>query len=139
MTTQRRIYDLYNVKARENPGLAGTAVLMEGYSVRGVRAVDPDSSAYPMRDDYLLMQTVVSYPPNASLDAAALEWAAQNSDLWNEGQPGRRPTMYVNYGAGTESLESIYGYEPWRLERLRVLKAAYDPHNKFDYYMPIIR
>ena len=83
-------------------------------------------------------QTVVSYAPNSTLDAFAMEWTAANRDLWNQGQPTRLPTSYVNYAAGTESLESIYGYEPWRLERLRALKHKYDPLNKFAYYIPFI-
>jgi hypothetical protein len=62
----------------------------------------------------------------------------QNQRLFNEGQPGRQPVSYVNYGSGRESVEATYGYEPWRLERLRGLKAKYDPENKFAYFGPII-
>ena len=69
----------------------------------------------------------------------ARQWATDTRDLWNAGQPERLPTTYINYAAGDEPLESIYGYEPWRLEKLRSLKAQYDPDNKFRYYNPIIR
>jgi hypothetical protein len=68
-----------------------------------------------------------------------LEWVNETVEIWNRGQPGRRPTTYVNYGLGTESLESTYGYEPWRLEKLLNLKAEYDPQNKFRYYVPLVR
>jgi hypothetical protein len=37
-------------------------VVMEQYSVEGVRAVDPASQAYPMRDDYLLMSDYLTFP-----------------------------------------------------------------------------
>jgi hypothetical protein len=53
-----------------------------------------------------------------------------------------RLQQYVNYGNTTSSsedpLEALYGYEPWRLERLRDLKQKYDPENMFRWYQPII-
>ncbi|KAL4993013.1 FAD-binding domain-containing protein [Aspergillus recurvatus] len=138
VTTQRQIYDLFNRNIQHSyPALLSSAVIMEGYSVAGVLAANPDDSAYPHRADYLLMQTVVAYTPDASLDAYAREWASANQALWNQGQPTRRPSVYVNYASGTEALSAIYGEEPWRLERLRSLKARYDPNNRFSYYNPI--
>jgi hypothetical protein len=68
----------------------------------------------------------------------ASEWRNQTVDLWNEGQPERRPTIYVNYAAGYEPLEARYGYEAWRIKRLRKLKRQYDPGNRFAWYNPII-
>lgn len=61
-------------------------------------------------------------------------------DLWNAGQPNRLPKTYVNYAQGYqyETLESVYGYESWRLERLRSLKATYDPENRFRFFVPIM-
>jgi hypothetical protein len=53
-----------------------------------------------------------------------------------------RLQQYVNYGNTTSSsedpLEALYGYEPWRLERLRDLKQKYDPENMFRWYQPLI-
>lgn len=78
-------------------------------------------------------------PPNSGLEDFAFQWARETEDLWNAGEgEWRKPTTYVNYAAGHESLESMYGYEPWRLEKLRALKAQYDPLNKFAYYNPIV-
>lgn len=68
----------------------------------------------------------------------AKEWRDETVTLWTEGQPDRTPTTYVNYAGGYESLESRYGYDSWRLERLRALKKEYDPRNKFAWYNPII-
>lgn len=70
----------------------------------------------------------------------AAKWAKDVWDLWVAGQPTRRPATYLNYAVGVEyqTLESIYGYEPWRLERLRGLKAKYDPNNCFRFYNPIV-
>lgn len=40
-------------------------------------------------------------------------------------------TVYVNYAAGDETLEQIYGD---KLPRLASLKAKYDPDNVFKFY-----
>ena len=55
ITTQRKIYNLFTSKILANPAVIYSFVVMEGYSVQGVTAVDPKSSAYAQRDDYLLM------------------------------------------------------------------------------------
>lgn len=67
----------------------------------------------------------------------AEEWRNQTVDLWNAGQPTRPPTTYMNYAAGYESLEAMYGFDAWRLDRLRQLKRKYDPENRFAWYNPI--
>jgi hypothetical protein len=35
---------------------------------------------------------------------------------------------------GNEKLESLYGYELWRLQKSRALKNKYDPQRKFSFY-----
>lgn len=53
-----------------------------------------------------------------------------------------RLQQYVNYGNTTSTLpdppEALYGYDPWRLEKLRGLKKQYDPENVFRWYQPLI-
>lgn len=137
VTVQREIYDLFVRNVALHPELGATWVLHEGYSVEAVRKVDPAASAYAQRDDYLLMLFDAGIADDSPLRGFVETWAAQTRDLWNAGQPGRLPTTYMPYAAGDESLESMYGYEPWRLERLRILKAKYDPYNRFGYYNPI--
>ncbi|KAL5341456.1 FAD-binding domain-containing protein [Aspergillus crustosus] len=137
VTTQRHIYELFNRNLAAHPEFNASGVVMEGYSVAGVRAVDGDSSAYPS-GMIICLQSTISYPPNADLDPIAIQWAEDKQRLWNEGQPTRRPSAYVNYASGRESLQEMYGYEPWRLERLRRLKAEYDPEGRFSYYNPIV-
>lgn len=44
---------------------------------------------------------------------------------------------YVNYAHGDESLQEMYGFESWRLEKLRALKTLWDPEGKFGFYAPI--
>jgi hypothetical protein len=81
---------------------------------------------------------LVELVPGSTLVNEAKQWVNEVRDLWNAGQPGRKPSTYVNYASGGEPLESMYGYEPWRLQRLRALKAKYDPHNRFRFYNPIV-
>jgi hypothetical protein len=138
ITTQRQIYDLYRTNINEYPELINSYVIMEQYSVEAVKAVDPTSQAFPWRDDYLLLGIDIDYPTNHSLDAVALQWAKDTVDLWNAGQPSwRKPSAYVNYAMGNEPIEQWYGYESWRLAKLRGLKKLYDPNGRFSYYNPI--
>ncbi|KAG9231838.1 FAD binding domain-containing protein [Amylocarpus encephaloides] len=137
VTAQRKVYELYASKIYQHPGLAETAVVMEGYATKGVTDKDPKDSAYAIRDEYIMMGINIWYKPNSTLDAFANDWGKQTAKLWNEGQPGRKPTTYINYAFGDEPIEQIYGHEPWRLERLRRLKKRYDPKGKFNYYNPI--
>ncbi|KAL8856457.1 MAG: hypothetical protein Q9178_006927 [Gyalolechia marmorata] len=139
VTSMRAIYDLYNQKISQQPELGGTRILVEGYAVRGVRSFKPEDSAFPQRDEYILTYFDVTF--NSTDDPRigfATEWRDQTVALWNAGQPTRKPTTYVNYAAGYESLEARYGFEPWRLDRLRKLKKKYDPKNRFAWYNPIV-
>lgn len=51
-----------------------------------------------------------------------------------QGTESKQLNAYINYAFGDESLEALYGYEPWRLQRLRGLKKQYDPDNRFAFY-----
>lgn len=44
---------------------------------------------------------------------------------------------YVNYAHGDENLQELYGYEAWRVARLKTLKRKYDPEGHFSFYAPI--
>ncbi|KAI1771734.1 hypothetical protein F4818DRAFT_202391 [Hypoxylon cercidicola] len=142
ITIERQIYTLFNENIAKYPELSTTARLYyEGYSTKAVQEIPSDSTAYPHRDELHLSFMLSGVPDDApELLEPAQKWAKDVWDLWNLGQPGRKPATYLNYAVGVEyqTLESIYGYEPWRLERLRGLKAKYDPHNRFRFYNPII-
>ncbi|KAI1470392.1 FAD-binding domain-containing protein [Daldinia caldariorum] len=141
ITTERKVYDLFNKNAALYPELGEASRLFyEGYAVKGMQAVDPASTAYPHRDENHLVFYSAAVPEGSNLRATAETWAKDSWDLWTAGQPTRKPAIYVNYATGNkyESLESIYGYESWRLDRLRGLKKKYDPHNRFRFYVPIV-
>ena len=141
LTAQQQIYDSFNQRIASNPSLAAVGIIVhEGYSTAAVTAIDSDASAYPFRADHLLVYFNAVLAANASsgLVDAAWDWAHEVVDEWNGGQPGRLPDAYVNYANGLEPLEQKYGHEPWRLQRLRSLKAEYDPDNRFRFYNPIV-
>lgn len=140
LTAERLIYDGFKKRAIEDPALAaGVGILHEGYSTAGVENIDSKTSSYPFRDDRHLMLFNAQVPDgDTEREKAAWAWAAEVRDQWNEGQPERTVNAYVNYAAGTESLEERYGHESWRLKKLKKLKARYDPDNRFRFYNPII-
>ncbi|KAG7123691.1 FAD-linked oxidoreductase OXR2 like protein [Verticillium longisporum] len=140
LTAERLIYDGFKKRAIEDPDLAAvTGIMHEGYATAGVEAVDSASSAYPFRADRHLMffNAAVTHRDSA-LEERARIWAAEVSDQWNAGEPGRTSNVYLNYATSFETLEERYGHESWRIERLRGLKALYDPNNRFRYYNPIV-
>ena len=137
ITATRAIYDLFAYNVALHPEWSRSTVTMEDYAHDGVLAVDPASTAYPWRERLLLNFVSIVYEPNDELDEPAIELSAQIKNLWNGGQPGLRPSAYVNYANGDEGLQAMYGYEPWRLERLMRLKARYDPRERFSVYNPI--
>lgn len=55
ITTNRQVYELYKKTTSETPALNGSIVVFEGYSLEGMKAVDPDSTAFPHRSDNILV------------------------------------------------------------------------------------
>lgn len=78
------------------------------------------------------------YAKNPALDALVPIYGRQARALLDDGEPQRPLNAYVNYAYGDETLEQMYGYEPWRLKKLRALKKKYDPENKFRFYNPVV-
>lgn len=105
------------------------------------RALPSDATAFPWRGtDHFLMMTATPkslddrVPFEAHLDA----WKENFVQVSGYGQL----RQYVNYGSTTSTVqdppESLYGYEPWRLQRLRALKQRYDPDGAFSWYQPFV-
>ncbi|KAF2792188.1 FAD binding domain-containing protein [Melanomma pulvis-pyrius CBS 109.77] len=137
VTTERAIYDSFNANVALYPELTqegGPVIMHEGYATKAVEEAPDDSSAYAHRHEHHILYVLVNVPANSTLLEPAIQWTHSIRDLWDY---GRRSAQYINYCNGDESLESIYGYEPWRLARLRGLKTRYDPSNRFRFHVPI--
>ncbi|KAK4183013.1 hypothetical protein QBC35DRAFT_526362 [Podospora australis] len=130
----RKWYDRYSEMLKKEPGLGNSVALVEGYSTQGVEGVPEDSTAFPHRGQRVLLAPVFFWEKgNATLDERAAYWG---KELWEVSSGSTERRVYVNYAFGDEPLESIYGYEPWRLEKLRKLKKQYDPKGQFSYMVP---
>ncbi|KAI0532242.1 hypothetical protein GGR58DRAFT_523389 [Xylaria digitata] len=138
VTIERQIYETYVKWVKKYPEFNTAEITHEGYSNKAIRNFNPDDSAFPSRYDNHLVLFDMVIPHGSNLREPAQAFADEVRDLWNAGQPTRPPTAYVNYANGFEGVTEIYGPEAWRLEKLRGLKAKYDPHNRFRFYIPII-
>lgn len=148
------------------PALATSFVQFEAFPMQAVKAVDPASTAYAHREDDILvfvprplsplpeilnqMQCKyhslifilsrafsMQYPHSAANVAAANRYGRKARELFLEGARPMRFHAYSNYANGDETLEQLYGYESWRLEKLRRLKRKWDPNGSFRFFNPI--
>lgn len=71
---------------------------------------------------------------NTTLEAVATTWGAAMREAARGTQPKR---SYVNYAQGNETVQEIYGYEQWRINKLKGLKQKYDPRGQFNFFAPI--
>lgn len=136
-TAQRTAFDYFSKMTHQNPALTYSLFLFEGYSLQGVKAVPTDSTAFPHRDGNLLVAPLVTYEPaGKELDTKAREFGELLRNIVFEASGQNEMYSYVNYAAGSERLQSWYGYELWRLEKLRALKARYDPDHRLNFFAP---
>lgn len=134
----RKVYDLFASTTQEIPALNGSLFLYEGYSLQGVQAIPSESTAYPYRDDTLLLAPLIIYPPGGpELEKTAATLGEDLRQILHEGSGQSELHTYVNYAFGDESTRNMYGYEQWRQDRLLSLKNKYDPERKFSFYAPI--
>lgn len=87
------------------------------------------------------MQVMVFKPEQ---EEAACEWLDHWTSKMIEVSGYGRLHQYVNYGRSAKlkvtasPTEALYGYDDWRLEKLRRLKHEYDPQNWWRWYQPLI-
>lgn len=130
----REVLDIY---AKLPAALSNSVMLLEGFATNRVHEISKESTAYADRDSELLASPLFTYPPNnGTLDSIVSEIGKQIRETLLK-DTGLKLSAYVNYAHGDESQEAVYGYESWRLSRLRTLKKEYDPQRKFDFYEPI--
>lgn len=118
-----------------NAPLRNSIVLLEAYSTNRISSVPGDSTAYPDRSNQILVSPYLVYARKAGFDDIAASYGNQIQKTLMLGS-GQSLHAYVNYAHGDESMETLYGYESWRIRKLRNLKAEYDPPSSSQYYTP---
>lgn len=136
-STNRKIYSLFEDMVTTAPALNTSFVQFEAFPMQAVKAVDPTSTAYAHRDDDILVAFSTQYVHSSANAAMATRYGRKARQLFVKGAQPMRLNAYSNYANGDETLEQIYGYEPWRLEKLRRLKREWDPYGRFRFFNPI--
>jgi hypothetical protein len=137
-TALREAYDIYAPAVSGNSSFSASLFMFEGYSNAGVKAVDADSTAFAYRSDNLLAAPLLTYTPvDAALDAEAAALGNQLRQIIHDGSGREDLHTYLNYAYGDETAKAWYGSETWRQDKLKALKAKYDPSGKFSFYGPI--
>lgn len=141
-TAMRRVYDLVVETFQHTPELNQTWLAIEGYSDHAVWAIADEETAFPFRGDNILISPFVIYGAEARwLDRQARDFGEGLRAILQEGTGRKAEDVhgYVNYANGMEKggTKSWYGFDEWRLDRLRQLKREYDPERRFSFYAPI--
>lgn len=99
------------------------------FEIKGqIRRVPKDAMAFDHREPHFEM-SILTHWKNASADDENIAWARQ---VWTEAQPFVMQCSYANHMTADEGIErtrAAYGAE--KFEKLRTLKAKYDPQNLF--------
>lgn len=134
LTNLRRVIDIFSTFPAS---VRNSSVLLEGFATNRVHEIPASSTAYAHRSRQLLVSPLFTYPGNdATVHKTVLKLAGQIRAAFLNGT-GLKLQAYLNYASGDESQEALFGYEPWRLQRLRKLKKKYDPLGRFNLYGPI--
>ncbi|KAL1636979.1 hypothetical protein SLS58_009505 [Diplodia intermedia] len=114
-------------------------VMFEAFSHKRSKEIPDNATAFPWRhgsDIFLLLQVSLK---NLDREAASNEWLNRWKKKLIDVSGYGRLQQYSNYGHGTninDPIEAMYGYDEWRLRKLRGLKRQYDPDNWFRWYQP---
>ncbi|KAK4170742.1 hypothetical protein QBC36DRAFT_124146 [Triangularia setosa] len=131
----RKWYDAFAAMLIAEPAFETSFCILEGYSTQAVQAVPDNSTAYALRGERLLFAPAIFWQKgNATLDEQAGKWS---KEMYLAASGSTNKKTYVNYAHGDEPVEALYGYEPWRLEKLRKVKKQYDPQGKFGFFNPV--
>ncbi|KAL8936848.1 MAG: hypothetical protein Q9216_004715 [Gyalolechia sp. 2 TL-2023] len=140
-----QIYDLFVEFVSEHPDFRSSAIQFEAYPMGEVKKVEEGSTAYAHREDKLMVSLLALYTPSSPAstnDDIAHDYGTRIRQALLPSSPSLRLqdqtfNAYVNYAYGDETTEMLYGYEAWRLEKLRALKKEWDPRGVFGWYHPI--
>ncbi|KAK4452741.1 6-hydroxy-d-nicotine oxidase [Podospora aff. communis PSN243] len=137
-SAMRKLYDLFDELTTSVPELGGSYIFIEGYGTEAVRKVPAVSSAFAHRHIRAWPNAVLAYRAekiNSTLETTVKAWGEKLRAAMLEGQ--ERQESYVNYAVEQESLNALYGYNDWRLKKLRHLKQVLDPKGRYSFFAPV--
>lgn len=136
-TAMRRGFELFAELTSDETFSTG-AWLVESYGRKGVQGVPESANAVAPeeRRRHLLTSPMLWWKGTDKDDRKKATHYGQKIQeaIRNDGFV---PHSYVNYAKGGEELGEMYGREADRLQKLKQLKKAWDPHNRFGFYSPI--
>ncbi|KAI1506779.1 FAD binding domain-containing protein [Biscogniauxia marginata] len=137
---QRALLNSYQDFIKTNPLASASLIFYEIFPQQAVAAQNEDDTAVGNRNSANILGILQTTYTDESVAPAADAWARQWRDQLVDPQYSGYDieSVYMNYAHGDERLEAMYGYEPWRLERLRSLKQRYDPHGFFNFYNSVL-
>jgi FAD/FMN-containing dehydrogenase len=124
----------------EDPQFGGAAwILQSGHRGSSPSSFPPMFNAIPdeEREKHLLTVVGMNWAGNDPADAAKAEEYGRAIQAAAVGGDMAEHHSYVNYAAGFEPIEDIYGHQEERLAKLRTLKQQWDPNHSFSFYAPI--
>ncbi|KAL8766522.1 MAG: hypothetical protein Q9209_006738 [Squamulea sp. 1 TL-2023] len=134
--TMRSVYTSWGTFLAANPNVNASTVLFEVYGQQAVRAAPENGSAFPNRFTSTILTVVTSWYTEPSLSQTVDTWTSGVRAQMQRTSGYDKLHVYQNYGHA-EPPQAFYGYEAWRLPRLRALKRKYDPLNIFGAYHPV--
>ncbi|KAI0601615.1 FAD binding domain-containing protein [Biscogniauxia sp. FL1348] len=140
LAQQRELLDSYQEFVRENPLAVGTLLFYEIFGQKAVIEAPAEETSAGNRDYANVLAILQTTYTDEAVAPAADAWAHRWRDQLVLPQHSGYDieSVYMNYAHGDEPLEAMYGWEPWRLQRLRSLKARYDPHGFFNHYNSVL-
>lgn len=137
---QLELYDSYVDLVTNNPLASSSLIFYEVFGQQAVVAQDPAKTAAGNRDYSAILAVLQTTYTDESVAGVADAWGRRwRDDIFKPEHSGYPvESVYMNYAHGDEPLQAMYGWEPWRLERLRSLKKRYDPHGFFNFYNSVL-
>lgn len=139
-TAARKAFNVFT-KMTADARFSHSVLLLENYGIQGVRAVDPSSTSLSLEERQYpaVANPTISWNGTAAVGQADAEaYGEQIRQAFFAGLPkGANKHTYVNYAVGTEKFNQMYGYDTAKVKKLKALKKAYDPKNRFGFYNPV--
>ncbi|PSR76100.1 hypothetical protein PHLCEN_2v8688 [Hermanssonia centrifuga] len=136
----QHLFNEYCKLTTDIPETKGAAILLELHPFQKLMSVPTSAMAFASRGPFYNMNIVLRWK-NSALDAELRTWASGLAEHVHQEEKTRKGSDfdgaqgYSNYGLGDERVRDVFGEN---YDRLRDLKAKYDPNSVFHKWFPIV-